>query len=57
MGHVSNKPNQQLHFMPFSATVRNISYLFTARGRGQKRLQISFKRFSQLTQSLDAPLP
>ena len=27
MGHVSNKPDQQRHFMPLSTPVRNISYL------------------------------
>jgi len=27
MGHVSNKPDQQRHFMPLSMPVRNISYL------------------------------
>jgi len=26
MGHVSNKPDQQRHFMPLSMPVRNISY-------------------------------
>ena len=29
MGHVSNKPDQQRHFMPLSMPVRNISYVIT----------------------------
>ena len=31
MGHVSNKPDQQRHFMPLSTTVRNISYIISIR--------------------------
>jgi len=36
MGHVSNKPDQQRHFMPLSMPVRNISYLliYTHVGKG-----------------------
>jgi len=34
MGHVSNKPDQQRHFMPLSMPVRNISYL---RGMNERR--------------------
>jgi len=37
MGHVSNKPDQQRHFMPLSMPVRNISELQKAMSPATKK--------------------
>jgi len=54
MGHVSNKPDQQRHFMPLSMPVRNISDYVYDRVSGHFKLPSLADLIAQKAQALTA---